>query len=221
MGALDTEHPVLQDLLAEFSLAVTKHQPELSVRVDKNFVLLEGKLVVYSPQGPFDCYDTLIGIPSGFPLENPVVFETGGRIPKEADRHVFEDHGNCCLGVWEEWLLRTEDPSAAAFLAGPLHDYFLSQSWYEAKGDWPFGDRSHGRLGVLEAYSDLLEIELSLSQARSYLSLLAKAAVKGHYECPCGSGLRLRHCHRDKVEGLSDWILPDMAKRMLRRLRDK
>jgi len=221
VGNLNTEETsVPQDLLAEFSSAVTAHQPELMVTSDKNLVLLEGKFIISASEGPFDTYDIQAMVPPAFPLEEPAVFETGGRIPKVVARHVFEDLGNCCLGVWEEWLLRSHDTSAAAFLAGPLHDYFLSQSYYEAKGEWPFGQRSHGNLGVLEAYCDVLGIDPDLSKARAHLSLLSKKSVKGHAMCPCGSGLRLRHCHRDKIDELRARISSAIAKRMLLKLAD-
>tara|TARA_R110002124_G_scaffold285595_1_gene464348 strand:+ start:1045 stop:1494 length:450 start_codon:yes stop_codon:yes gene_type:complete len=149
-----------------------------------------------------------------------VVFETGGRIPKIADRHVFEDDKNCCLGVWEEWLFKSQDRSASSFIVGPLHDYFLSQCWYEATSEWPFGDRSHGNLGVLEEFCELLSIDVDHGQAVSHLKLLCRKTIKGHAACPCGSGKRLRSCHSKKLADLSDWTFPSMAKRMLSRLNE-
>jgi len=40
-----------------------------------------------------------------------------------------------------------------------MHDYFVSQTYYETNGEWPFGERSHDGLGVLESYADLMGLD--------------------------------------------------------------
>lgn len=218
MVSLTSETSVPDRLLGDFRSAVAAHQPELSVSTWKGYVVLEGALIVSGPDGPFDAYKVQVAVPPEYPWEEPEVFETGGRIPRIADRHVFEESGLCCLGVWEEWLLRSRDISAASFLTGPLHDYFLSQSWFEEKGEWPFGDRSHGRLGVMEAFCAMLGVPLNRDLAIAHLKLLSRTRLKGHALCPCGSGKRLRNCHKPELEDLRERIAPHMAKRMLKRL---
>lgn len=201
---------------SEVQRAVAQHQPELTVSRTDSFIILDGLFVVSGPAGPFDSYQIKAGISGGFPADEPVVFEEGGRIPRIADRHVFPDQGNCCLGVWEEWLLTAPDHRFESFLTGPMHDYFVSQTYYEVHGEWPFGERSHGRLGILEAYSDLLGIALNEKTIADYLQLLSRQTIKGHALCPCGSGRRLRKCHADDLEYLCRKIPPVMAKRMHR-----
>jgi hypothetical protein len=44
-----------------------------------------------------DSYDLRIEAGS-YPEALPVVFETGGRIPRRMDEHVFESSGRLCLG---------------------------------------------------------------------------------------------------------------------------
>lgn len=199
---------------SEVQQAVAKHQPELTVSRTDSLIILEGLFVVSGPAGPFDSYQIKAGITSGFPAEEPVVFEEGGRIPRIADRHVFPEHGNCCLGVWEEWLLTAQDHGFDTFLTGPMHDYFVSQTYFEVDGVWPFGERSHGRLGMLEAYADLLGIALDVKLIANYLNVLSRETIKGHVFCPCGSGRRLRQCHVADLERLRRKISPVMAKRM-------
>ena len=41
--------------------------------------------------------------------------------------------GDCCIMVWEEWLVLAPDTSFRGFLRGPVHDYFLNQWWFEKK----------------------------------------------------------------------------------------
>ena len=199
--------------------AVKTRQPELCISSCENIIVLEGSFVLSGPMGPFDCYDVKLHVPTNFPCQEPQVFETGGRIPKVVDRHVFPKYGNCCLGVWEEWLLTAPVCSFDAFLTGPLHDYFVSQSWFDAKGEWPYGDRSHDEKGIIESYAEVLGVSKDVRVVAEYLRLLSMAEVKGHHSCPCGSGRRLRNCHRDHITELRNRIDPTMAKRMLSRFR--
>ncbi|MDT0683556.1 SEC-C domain-containing protein [Roseicyclus sp. F158] len=214
---------ITEEFYSEVQQAVAEHQPELSVaRIDR-LIILEGRFLVYGKDGPtdtpngvFDSYQIKAGVTAGFPIEEPAVFEEGGRIPRTADRHVFPKDGNCCLGVWEEWLLTASDHRFATLLTGPMHDYFVSQTYYETHGVWPFGERAHGKLGVLEAYGDLLGIALDEKTISEYLKLLSHQAIKGHALCPCGSGLRLRKCHGKDLDHLRRKIPPAIATKMYR-----
>lgn len=205
---------ISDEFYSEVQQAVAKHQPELKVSRADSLIVLDGLLVVSGPAGPFDSYQIKAGITGGFPAEEPVVFEEGGRIPRIADRHIFPDHGNCCLGVWEEWLLTALDHRFETFLTGPMHDYFVSQTYYEVHGEWPYGERSHGKPGVLEAYSNILGITSNEKIIADYLHLLSRQTIKGHALCPCGSGRRLRNCHGEDLKRLKQKIPPGMAKRM-------
>lgn len=211
------EVTILDSFFSEVQQAVAKHQPELTVSRADCLIILEGLFVVSGPAGPFDSYKIKARITTGFPEEEPVVFEKGGRIPWIGDRHVFPKDGNCCLCVWEEWLLTAPDHRFETFLTDPMHDYFVSQTYYEINSVWPFGERSHGRLGVLEAYADLLGSAPDDAKIiADYLQLLSRQTIKGHALCPCGSGRRLRQCHRDDLQNLSRKIPPFMAARMFR-----
>ena len=102
---------------------------------------------------------------------------------------------------------------------GPLNEFFLAQFWFERLGQWPFGERPHGQVGIAEAYADALDIPHDEMILIDHLKLLTKDWPKGHWLCPCGSGELLRHCHRDEMMALHQKVPPGMAIRMLRRLR--
>jgi hypothetical protein len=212
---------VSDDLLAQVQQAVAAHQPELNVTTTKDFIVLDGLFVVSGPQGPFDSYQVRVGVTAEFPREAPLVFEIGDRIPRVLDRHIYPKHGNCCLGVWEEWLLTAPDHTFETFLTGLLHDYFVGQTYFDATGEWPFGERSHGDAGVLESFAELLGVENDPTIVVEHLRLLSMNEVKGHNPCPCGSGRKLRQCHWDKLEELKKRIPSAMARRMLNRIGPK
>lgn len=117
--------------------------------------------------------------------------------------------------MWDEWLLTASDHGFASFLTGPMHDYFMSQAYFETHAVWPLGERSHGKLGVLEAYSDILGVALDESTIKDYLKLMSRRTVNGHAFCPCNSGLRIRKCHQEEINQLREKLSPELAKKML------
>lgn len=179
--------------------------------------LVAESLYAISPAGPLISFDIRIEIKGKYPSDEPRVFETGGRIPRTIDRHINTD-GDCCVTIWEDWLVRAYDTSFAAFLNGPLREYFLGQYVFERTAKWPFSERPHGSDGLYEAYAEILGIRNRKKDVTYYLRLLSKDWPRGHWFCPCGSGKRLRHCHRDDLAALHAKVTPPLARRMLRRL---
>lgn len=185
--------------------------------------MLEGRYFVYedkstpNPSGPITFFDIKIGVPDTFPIDQPLVLETGGRIPRTLDRHIYGE-GHCCINVWEEWLVSAADQSFSSYMNGPLRNYFLSQYRFEQTGEWPFGERAHGYDGLIEAYAETLGIEVDAAKVKNCLQLLSRKKIKGHWLCQCGSGKRIRDCHQQIFSELRQKITPEMARRMNSRL---
>lgn len=209
--------------LEEVKAAIAFDQPKLHARKDDRTIHVEGSYlvsesnVVAAPGGPITAFDIRMELPVHYPCFEPKVFETGGRIPREPDRHINPD-GDCCITVWEHWLATAADQSIAGYINGPLHEYFLGQFWFEKTGRWPFGERAHGTAGLEQAYAEVLRVANNRRQLLYHLRLLSQDWPKGHWRCPCGSGKRLRYCHRNELEVMHQRVRPDIARRMLRRL---
>lgn len=209
--------------LEEVKAAIAFDQPKLRASADGPKIHVEGdylifeKDVVAAPGGPLADFNIRIELSELYPRQEPKVFEVGGRIPREAERHINPD-GDCCVTVWENWLITANDHSVGNFLNGPLNEYFLGQFWFEKTGKWPFGERAHGTPGLEEAYADALGIANGRKSLLYHLRMLSQDWPKGHWPCPCGGGLRLRHCHRDDLMTIHQRVPPNVARRMLRRL---
>lgn len=210
--------------LEDVKAAIAFDQPKLSAARNGSNIVVSGSFLVVedggtaSPEGPITAFDVEIVLDDRYPHQEPRVFEIGGRIPRCIDRHINDD-GDCCVTVWEHWLLRANDKSFAAFLSGPLREFFLGQYWFEQTGKFPFGELPHAGPGLVEAFADALGIpNKKKKDVIYYLRLLAQPWPKGHWLCPCGSKKRLRHCHRDDLMALHSKVPPQFAKRMLRRL---
>jgi hypothetical protein len=210
---------------ADVKQSLAFEQPYLLVVELQGVVRISGKFVVASSnqdtaEGAIDQFDVLILIAKDFPRREPVVFETGNRIPREVDRHCYTN-GACCVGVWDEWRVGNVKPTISAFLEGPVRNFFLSQIYFEIHGRWPFGERSHGDAGIREACVDMLGIRNDPKLIMRYLRVLAGLWPKGHWLCPCGSNRRIRHCHRDALSVLHEKIRPFIARRLLNKLKAK
>lgn len=204
--------------------AIAFDQPRLiAIRDGRQFVVCGTYLLferggTVHPDGPMTEFSIKMELPDNYPKMQPRVFETSNRIPRIADRHVNPD-GDCCITVWEHWLLCTENNSFQAYLNGPLYEFFLSQYTFEQTGRWPFGERPHGHDGLVEAYAEALGIEKDVSLLFYYLRLLAQKWPKGHWLCPCRSGKVIRRCHGAEMTALHDRIPTKLAERMLRQMK--
>ena len=78
-----------------------------------------------------DRYVLDIVLPGKYPHALPSVWEIGCRIPREIDRHVFED-GSLCLGApLALWIQLGGDYSIERVIEGPLRSFLIGNSLVE------------------------------------------------------------------------------------------
>jgi hypothetical protein len=188
-------------LYSDMKQQVASVYPSLHFSSQGKTIFLTGSFPLLLENKVIDRYSIAIGFPAHYPGDLPFVREIGGRIPKTADRHVYSN-GIACLFLPDEraWIW-PEGSGLLEYLSGPVHNYFLSQSVFETDGVWPFGQRAHNWRGVLEFYSEKLGT-LDREAIVRWLMVLREREIKGHWYCPCGSGLRIRHCHLQQISEL-------------------
>ncbi len=205
-----TEH----DLRA-LEAAVQDEFPDFILRRLGDSVVAEGRYTLFENGKAADQFEICVELPREHQEGYPTLFETGGRIPVSADRHVNEDAGRCCVMASDELLFKY--PSGCSlldFLRGPVRDFLISQSYFEAHERWPFGERAHGLKGRLEFYAEQVDSSDPTVGLR-VLSLVAAATASGKVDCPCGSRRRLRKCHREAIRRLRERIPQRVAKEVL------
>lgn len=214
-----TWHRADPDALGRLRAELAEHYPTLHIyEIMDDWVRISGSLPIEHEGQELDLFKVKIWIPPTFQRDPPFVFEVGGRIPKTVDRHVCPKMGNCCLFYSDDFRLRCpEGMPFLAFLRGPVRDYFLGQMAIEAGQPWPFGERAHGRDGGFEFYEEVLGVK-GREPVLAYLTCIAYETLKGHHRCPCGSGLRVRQCHRLEIERLRKAVPRDMAHQAATRL---
>ena len=190
--------------------------PTLHFDIPEHIVFASGSFPVRDEKGVLDRFLVEIELPPRFPQMLPFVREVGHRIPRIADRHMYPD-GLACLLVEEDWWISHPDGryTLLEFLDGPARNYFIGQAMVEKGMGWPFGERSHGPAGILECYAELTGTS-SLAVAQDFLRMLAEDGIRGHHECPCGSGKILRHCHMPMLLELRQKIPQEASRRSWR-----
>lgn len=192
------------DALDELERVLRSSYPTLHAFTEDRVCIVRGSYPVMDAGQVVDRYDLEIALPIDYPASLPRVWETGGRIPREPDRHVFQEPGCLCLGVpLALWMQLKGDFSLPTVLDIPVRNFLIGNSLVERGEPWPHGDRSHGVDGVLEFYGDLLGTSDPMAIAR-FLLALVKEKVRGHWPCPCGSGKIIRNCHKEAVQALRD-----------------
>jgi hypothetical protein len=206
--------------LSKNSLSPSKSRvlPLKSLVTDERLVLLRGSFAVHDSTAVLGRFQVEIRFPEDYPDSLPVVNEIGGRIPQTQDRHINVADGTACLLVPEEWFVISPDRSFGAFLKGPVRNFFLGQILVEGGQPWPFGERSHGYQGMLECYLEMLGIE-EPSRVLAYFDCLRKEQLRGHWNCPCGRGKRLRDCHLAQLQQLQKRIPHRIAQQAYDRLK--
>lgn len=190
--------------------------PDLSVSAAGSEIRIRGSFPLTYDGKVLDRYEIEIEW-SDSDMEAPILWETGGRIPRSNERHISKD-GRACPLVQEEWLiLPPATRTVIHYLEGPVHGYFLWQSLTEQGITPPGGQRTHGKPGLLEAYGEMVGMQ-GEKAVKLCLEYLSRDRIKGHWPCVCGSGARLRNCHIRHVQDLQGKVPRRIARLALKRL---
>lgn len=136
-----------------------------------------------------------------------------------ADVHCNPD-GTACVCVKQEEVAKfPEGADLPFFLDGLVRDYLYGLAFFDIYGRWPWGERSHGALGLLEFYAgnpdaqtpkDIEEVVALIRKGKDWKQYSKQLQrPRGDRACPCGSGKPFRTCHREAWAGLL-WLRKEM-----------
>ena len=192
--------------------------PHLHFYLENEVVFIRGSFPIKHQGNVVDRHSIEIELPSNYPEAIPIVRETTGGISRTPDNHFNTLNGEVCLfALNERWQHFPSGASLLDFLNGPVRNHFLGLSLRKLGEPWPFGERSHGREGILESYSEILGTDDERTIVR-YVEYLSKPKIKGHWPCPCGNGKKLRHCHLAVINNLREKITLKTAIESLKHL---
>ena len=79
-----------------------------------------------------------------------------------------------------------------------VEPYYYSYEYYTRYGEFPFGDRGHNLVGVIETYQQIFN-EDNVAKTYKLLRAISQRKYKGHLPCPCGSAIITRKCHGKSI----------------------
>lgn len=142
--------------------------------------------------------------------------------------HRYAD-GSLCIETDTAIRMRFVDGfDLVAWMDEFVEPYFFSYEYYTRYEKFPFGERPHGLLGILDTYQDI--VCATQENVATLLCYAAEEVYRGHLPCPCGSGNKLRNCHgqylypimtnqRKKAIAQEDWqyLLKEISRAQSRR----
>lgn len=195
-------------LYSSLAQTVESAYPTLHLSQEAGTLYIRGRLSITSAalSFPISCYDIELEFPCDYPDRDPIVRETAGLIPKDADHH-FHTNGAACLFLPEaRWRQCSARPTVTEFIEGPVKAFFAWQSHLSLTGRKPpSGDWRHGADAILEFYFEQLQTR-DLRVVRLFLEYMTAKKIRMHWRCYCGSGQQLEHCHGRKLQFLKERI---------------
>lgn len=174
------------------------------VEQDGNMIL-RGVIPIIDMDGKYwEDYEVEIHCSPYFPKQFPLLFETGGKIPRIGDWHVYEDTGSCCVKIIPEELLRCKKGiTVIEYIREEVIPYLFNQTHRRIEGYYVNGEYSHGTKGIFEYYSQLLGTGNNVKQLLQFMHFIAThERPQRTSSCFCGKKAKFRHCHRNAFDKL-------------------
>ncbi|EKE07438.1 MAG: hypothetical protein ACD_18C00084G0004 [uncultured bacterium] len=194
-------------LFLKLKESIKKNYPTLLVYIEDNIVYLKGTLRIEDKRGVIlDSFKIKVEIPFNFPNEIPKVWEIDNKIPKIADRH-FNVDGTACLAFRDAvFLYWNEDSDILDFFDKFVKPFFIWQIEYSITGGNNKKEaHGHGIIGAFEFYKDI-SCGKDIYSVYKFILYLSKEKIKGHWNCYCGSGKKLRGCHYELLKKYKEKI---------------
>lgn len=204
-AALASKHPSLTLEMLGAGTPINKY-----VYLQREEVVVRGMYYLQVPDTTrkYD-YSIALRLPDDYPKHPPVTYCNDQKLPIDIDRHILKN-GQACLGATAEVQRKwSSAPNLVSFLDVLVAPFLTWQVFFDAHGyPPPWGQRSHGKQGILEFYAEILGLGAG-ANIEGFINLLARKNTPGGHEmCPCNSGQRLRNCHKDSVRAARqhvDW----------------
>ena len=160
-----------------------------------SLIRLSGTILVYRAIEDYTLrknYNLEIVVPIGN-NELPYVIDSSNAISKSYS-HKY-NNGMLCLET--DIIIRkrfVQGFDLVAWMDEYVEPYFVTYEYFNEYGNYPFGERSHCSLGIIESYQELFNAK-DLQEAFTLANYIRDHEYRGHHLCICGSGKRLRNCH--------------------------
>ncbi|MBC1795496.1 SEC-C domain-containing protein [Listeria booriae] len=135
-----------------------------------------------------------IEIPKNYPIGLPIVFEIGEKQVTNYSHINPDSKGTFCLGTELDIRRKIKPDYSLSKYVRIIAEFLGIYKYYRKYGVYPYGDREHGSLGILEAYKELFDVTTN----QQVSSLMQVSKLKNGFrnkKCPCNSGIKFKKCH--------------------------
>jgi len=201
-----------------YAAYLAEHEPALIQRLDTRagVATITGDLTVDVGAGVPQQYTVELRFEGLNPFRPPEVWDRGGHFPPDGERHV-EGHG--LLGWrWCLWLPQAPDvdftdPEPLGPFLEKVRGFIFKQLIYQDRvrrgvprdQAWPGPAWAHGQQGHVDWIQEQLG-PLSPAGLRRLLPYLLGNRLSYNKHCPCGSGRKAGHCHRNATERIREGL---------------
>ena len=178
-----------------------KRYPGLKYTEDNGNPLIYGEVELLHKElnSPIDEFSIEMRFPSQYPYYFPEVIETGGKIERIPQRHLFVRNNNeLCLGVPPEIYLRCRNGITIEWFMENVLMPRLAEEYNVNHGGAYLNEYPHNRTEALwRFYSTVLK-----TNDRDLILLLLDGIIsnrlpKGFQPCLCGGNQKFKKCHRN------------------------
>ena len=184
----ETLEPQIAQLLIDYPNLVV-------VQSTQHFVRLHGSILVYRTYNGYTLHKTYaleIVIPIGSD-DLPFVIDVDHHI--KSDYPHYYSNSMLCLATDTQMRIRFINGFILSeWMSEFVEVYYFTYEYFLRYNEFPFKDRLHGQLGVLQTYMDMLRAKNEV-EAYKLMCYINNQAYRGHHPCPCNSNLKLRNCH--------------------------
>ena len=187
-------------------LAIVSQFPDLSWRWQDDVPILKG---IYHFNTEYrgivfqDSFNLEFIFPQNYPENIPLVKELDKKIPDKF-HHLINGYLCLCTPL-EQWLIFSKRPTLENYIKNLLNPYLLSWLWYDKYNEMPWGERCHGPMGLVQSYQEILNIK-DLDHTILFMIKFLRNEIYQRQECPCGSGLPFRKCHKTIINRLANQL---------------
>ncbi|MCD0475252.1 hypothetical protein LPB87_12685 [Flavobacterium sp. EDS] len=183
---------------------VIEKYKDLSLKIEEGIPCVFGSINLLDDDGSIeDTYQIEIKAVIDYPSCFPLLFETGGRIPKNVDWHIFEKTGNCCISSPpEEFIICNSGLNLLQFVENQVVNYLYSQIFRNQNGYF-LKERSHGNKGWIEFFEETFMTKNIFNIEFGLMQMLEGNKIDRVSKCFCGSGKKYRKCHKKSYDILS------------------
>lgn len=188
---------------SDFKKAIEKY-PKLKLIWEEETFYCKGEVDIFDTENNYwDSFSINISISiKKYPNDFPIIFLENARIPKEDDRHINLDY-SCCVEVEQKQALRAKKGiTIIQFLDEYAIPHFADQLFYEKEKHWANGDYKHGFDGKIQYYKELTSIYDESKLVHLLENLDYFKNLKMYDLCFCGSGKKLKFCHKNELKTL-------------------